>query len=61
MVRKQFGDRIPKWMERLPEIQEDWSASLHTLGGRTSVVMSVAFSSDGALLASVSLGKTVQV
>ena len=60
-VRKEFEDVIPEWMKRLPEVQEDWSASLQTLEGHTSLVTSVAFSADGALLASASYDNTVRV
>ena len=61
MVRQQFEDRIPEWMKRLPKVQEDWSASLQTLEGHTDAVRSVAFSRDGALLASASDDNTVRV
>jgi WD domain, G-beta repeat len=61
MVRQQFEDRIPEWMKRLPKVQEDWSASLQTLEGHTDAVWSVAFSRDGALLASGSWDSTVRV
>lgn len=49
MVRKQFGDRIHRWMQRLSDIREDWSALLQTLEGHTKSVNSAAFSTDGAL------------
>ena len=61
LVRKQFKDKIPKWMKRLPKVQEDWSASLQTLEGHTALVNSVAFSADGALLASGSDDDTVRL
>jgi WD40 repeat protein len=50
-VRKQFTDRIPRWMRRLPDMQKDWSALLQTLEGHSGEVISVAFSPDGKLVA----------
>ena len=61
MARKQFEDKIPEWMKRLPKVQEDWSALLQTLEGHTSWVNSVAFSRDGTLLASASDDNTVRL
>jgi len=61
LVRKRFEDEIPKWMKRFPKAQEDWSASLQTLEGHTASVSSVAFSRDGALLASGSADNTVRL
>ena len=61
MARKQFEDKIPEWMKRLPKVQEDWSALLQTLEGHTGWVSSVAFSRDGTLLASASHDNTVRL
>jgi len=60
IVRKQFEDKMPGWMLRLPMAQEDWSALLQTLEGHTGRVNSVIFSPDGKLLASASYDGTVR-
>src|SRR2546423_12126257 len=51
LVRKQFENEMPHWIERLPEVQHGWSSLLQTLDGHTSSVMSVAFSPDGKTMA----------
>src|SRR6266516_3045200 len=61
IVRKQFGVRVPRWMQRLPDVQMDWSALLQTLEGHRASVSAVAFSPDGKLLASASGDDTVSL
>jgi len=61
IVRKQFKSRIPRYMQRLPEVQEDWSACLQTLEAHTGEVSSVTFSHDLTRLASVSYDNKVRI
>jgi hypothetical protein len=58
-VRIQFQDQILRWIKRAPVVQENWSPSLQTLEGHSSVVNAVAFSPDRQLLASGSSDRTV--
>src|SRR5436853_5889712 len=53
-VRKQFDDRIPRWIQRLPKVEEVWSTLLQTLEGHLCRVNAIAFSPDGKQLASAS-------
>lgn len=61
IVRKQFEDRIPGWMQKLPVVLENWGASPQTLESHTNDVVSLAFSPNGKLLVSTSLDWTVKL
>jgi hypothetical protein len=53
-VREQFLHEIPSWITRLPEFEEDWSASVQTFEGasNSNSYSMFAFSLDGHLVVS---------
>ncbi|PLN80578.1 WD40-repeat-containing domain protein [Aspergillus taichungensis] len=56
LVREKFGDRVFEWMEYFPEIQSNRQLPFQTLetwSGRPESLQGVAFSDDGATLASI--------
>ena len=61
IVRNQFEDKIPKYIQRIPGVQKDWSTLLQTLEGHLGSVTAVAFSPDGKQLASGSSDERVRL
>jgi WD40 repeat protein len=61
IIRENFKNCIPKWVRRLPEVEEKWNAALQTLEGHLRSVNAVAFFPDGSMLVSASDDDTVKM
>jgi uncharacterized protein YjiK len=61
VVRRQFEDCIPGWIQQKLKTQAYWSADMQTLEGHTSRVLSVAFSPDGKQIVSGSGDNTARL
>jgi WD40 repeat protein len=61
LIRKQFEEKMPHWIRRLPKVPKEWSSSLQTLEGHSDSVSAVTFSPDSKLVASASNDHTVRL
>ena len=61
IVRRQFKEYIPAWIQKKPTVEANWKAALQTLEGHSSGVNSATFSPDGKQVVSGSADKTVRL
>jgi len=61
IVRREFKDCIPNWIQLKPKVQAHWNAALQTLEGHSDSVTSVAFSPDGTQVVSGSDDRTLRL
>jgi WD40 repeat protein len=61
LTRNFFKSEGPGWIDRKPQVEENWDACLATLEGHSGSVSSVAFSPDGRHIASGSYDKTTKI
>lgn len=61
LVRKQFWNLVPRWITRVPVVEERWSPQLMVLEGHEARVACVAISPDGTTIASGSWDGTTRL
>jgi WD40 repeat protein len=59
-MHKLFATEEPKWLKLKPNVDDNWTSCLQTLGGHEELVTSVAFSTKG-FLASASWDGTIKI
>ena len=60
-VRRENLDKAPRWMRKLPRVDETWASLIQTLAGHSGSVWAVAFSPDGKQIASGSSDETIKL
>ena len=57
MIKQLFHNLVPYRIRRSSKTSTDWGNTLQTFWGHKNLISSIAFSADGQLLASISLGE----
>ena len=60
-VRRDNLDKIPRWLRKIPQVEEVWASLIQTLAGHSGSVWAVAFSPDGKRIASASYDGTIKL
>ncbi|KFY03079.1 hypothetical protein V490_00302 [Pseudogymnoascus sp. VKM F-3557] len=60
VVRRNNLDKLPKWLRKLPQMEDSWASLIRALAGHSSWVTAIAFSPDGKQIASGSDDKTIK-
>jgi WD40 repeat protein len=60
VVKRQFA-KLLTFVERAPQVEQEWNSLLQTLEGHSEWVWAVVFSPDGKLVALVSNNKIVKL
>jgi WD40 repeat protein len=60
-VRVANIDKIPQWLETLPQVETTWASLVQTFRGHLGIVEAVTFSPDGEHIASGSWDKTIKL
>ncbi|KAJ5380537.1 G-protein beta WD- 40 repeats containing protein [Penicillium cataractarum] len=61
VMRRENKDKIPRWLRKLPPMEDTWTSLIQTLAGHSRDVNTVVFSPDGKQIASGSNDKTIKL